>query len=180
MNLLPADSPFGLRCASSKTPPSLGVFVLVNRPVSAAVWTRRRKRASTSVRDATDMHDVALPSWHPSSRQAVDFVDSELMSALPAYLLLDSQAEFLARILHEKGLQVTLAQDTLNRTKTAWYREWHLSNLSTNRPLVCWLTTHTGEMNGVLTVGPCFPDDPLFKVLHEALQELGAEKLGIE
>jgi hypothetical protein len=102
------------------------------------------------------------------------------MSDLPAYLLIDSQADFLARLLHEKGLQVTLVQDSLNRTKTAWYREWHLSNLSTNRPLVCWLTTHTGETNGVLTVGPCSSADPLFKVLHEALQELGAVKLGIE
>lgn len=102
------------------------------------------------------------------------------MSALPAYLLLDSQAKFLAGLLHEKGLQVTLVQDTLNRTKTAWYREWHLSNLSANRPLVCWLTTYTGETKGVLTVGPCSPADPLFNLLQEALQELGAEKLGIK
>lgn len=47
------------------------------------------------------------------------------------------------------------------------------------KPLVIWFIRPLSETEGVLTVGPCPADDPLFTVLDEGLREMGARRLSL-
>jgi hypothetical protein len=99
------------------------------------------------------------------------------MSALPAYWISDVHAEFLPDKLQERGLEVIMIQDCLQRNQKDRYREWKLTAKGEKNPLVMWWIWPLDENVGVLTVGPC-PPETLFKVLNEVLLELGAERLG--